>query len=382
MYKEFYGFTTYPFALSPDTQFLYPSENFKDCLFYLLHGLHRGYGILVMTGAIGTGKTFLLHTLIKKLGDKTHAAFIVNSALSSFEILQYASNEFKLEITGQSKAELLLNLREFLLTHAMVNEKVILIVDEAQNLSVEVLEEIRLLTNFENSGKKLIQIILSGQVELTEKLKLSELTQFSQRVDFSCHLIPLNYEETKSYIESRLSTAGVTEPLFTSKVIKEIYVFSKGIPRVINLICDHALLFGFINETHEIVHTTIQAVMQDLNGHTTEQLRHRHTRPQRATDVVRTRSFRCIRRLAIMAALVVVSLLSAGVLWHSPLVSHKLKENITRSEPSSVVVVPPSSSVREPPLLPQSPSVREPPLLPQSPSVREPPPSRRQGQAG
>jgi general secretion pathway protein A len=360
MYKEFYGFITYPFALTPDTQFLYPRENFKDCLFYLLHGLQREYGILVMTGAIGTGKTFLLHTLIKKLDEKTHAAFIVNSALNSFEILQYVSKEFKLEITGQSKAELLLNLREFLLTHAMTNEKVVLIIDEAQNLSVEVLEEIRLLTNFENDDKKLIQIILSGQVQLEEKLKLPELTQLSQRVGFSCRLIPLNYEETKSYIENRLSIAGVTEPIFTSKAIKEIFVLSKGIPRVINIICDLALLFGFIDETREIGHTTIQEVMQDLNVYTPEQLRRRHTRPQRDTDVMRVRSFRRPRRLALMAALVVVGLLGAGVLWQSPLVRHKLKEYMTRSEPSPAVVVPPSPAYREPPLLPQSPAVREP----------------------
>src|SRR5713101_1334044 len=287
MYKEFYGFATYPFALTPDIQFLYSSENYKDCLFYLLHGLQREYGILVITGAIGTGKTFLLHTLIKKLDEKTHAAFIVNSALNSFEILQYASKEFKLEITGQSKAELLFNLREFLFTHAMANEKVILIIDEAQNLSVEVLEEIRLLTNFENDAKKFIQIILSGQVQLEEKLKLPELTQLSQRVGFSCRLIPLNYEETKAYIENRLSIAGVIEPLFTAKAIKEIYGLSKGIPRVINIICDLALLFGFIDETRELGHTTIQKVIQELNIYTPEQLRRRHTRPQQDTTVGR-----------------------------------------------------------------------------------------------
>ncbi len=277
MYKEFYGFTTYPFALTPDTHFLYPSENFKDCLFYLLHGLQREYGILVMTGAIGTGKTFLLHTLLKKLDEKTHAAFIVSSALNSFEILQYVSKEFKLEITGQSKAELLFNLREFLFTYAMANEKVILIIDEAQNLSVEVLEEIRLLTNFENNDKKLIQIILVGQVQLEEKLKLPELTQLSQRVGFSCRLIPLNYEEIKAYIENRLSIAGVTEPLFTAKAIKEIYVHSKGIPRVINIICDLALLFGFIDEMREIGHTTIQEVMQDLGDFRKRFSTHLHT---------------------------------------------------------------------------------------------------------
>src|SRR5262245_4611905 len=326
MYKEFYGFTTYPFALTPDTQFLYASENFKDCLFYLLHGLLREYGILVMTGAIGTGKTFLLHTLIQKLDEKTHAAFIVNSALNSFEILQYVSKELKLEITGQSKAELLLNLREFLFTHAMANEKVILIIDEAQNLSVEDLEEIRLLTNFENENKKFIQVILSGQVQLEEKLKLPELTQLSQRVGFSCRLMPLNYKEIKAYIENRLSIAGATESLFTSKAIKAIYVHSKGIPRVINIICDLALLLGFIDGRREIEHTTIQEVMQDLNVYTPEQLRRRHTRPQRDPDVVRTRHFRRPRRLALLAALVVVSLLGVGALWQSPLVSQKLKE--------------------------------------------------------
>jgi general secretion pathway protein A len=314
-----------------------------------------------MTGAIGIGKTFLLHTLIQKLDEKTHTAFIVNSALNSFELLQYASKEFKLEITGQSKAELLLNLREFLFTHAMADEKVILIIDEAQNLSVEVLEEVRLLTNFENNAKKFIQIILSGQAQLEEKLKLPELAQLNQRIGFSCRLMPLDYEQTEGYIENRLSVAGITAPLFTAKAIKEIYVFSRGIPRVINIICDLALLFGFIDETREIGHTTIREVMRDLNIYTPEQLRHRHTRPHRDRALVRIRSVRGRRRLAWMATLVVVSLLGAGALWQYPLVRHKLKESMTRSGQSATDVVPPSPAYREPPLLPQSPAVREPP---------------------
>jgi len=361
MYKEFYGFTTYPFALTPDTQFLYPSENYKDCLFYLLHGLQREYGLLVMTGAIGTGKTFVLHTLLKKLDEKTHAAFIVNSKLNSFEILQYASKEFNLEITGQSKAELLLNLRAFLLTHAMINEKVVLIIDEAQNLSVEVLEDLRLLTNFENAEKKLIQIILVGQVQLEKTLQLPELTQLSQRVGFSCRLTPLNYEETQGYIRQRLAVAGAPEPLFTSQAIKAIYTYTKGIPRVINIMCDLALLFGFIDETREIGPTTIQEVIRDLNVYTPEQLRRRHTRPQRDGTVGQTHGIRHPRRLALLAALAGVSLLGAGVLWHSPLVRQKLKEYMTGSEHSPAVVVPASPTYREPPLLPQSPAGREPP---------------------
>src|SRR5262249_6551362 len=218
--------------------------------------------------------------------------FIVNSALNSFEMLQYVSKEFKLAITGQSKAELLLNLRDFLLMHAMANEKVVLIIDEAQNLSVEVLEEIRLLTNFENADKKLIQVILSGQVQLEEKLKLPELTQLSQRVGLSCRLMSLDYEKTKDYIENRLSIAGVTKPLFTARAIKAIYVHSKGMPRVINITCDLALLLGFIDERREIGHTIIQEVMQDLHVYTPEQVRRRHTHPQRDTDVVRARRVR------------------------------------------------------------------------------------------
>src|SRR5262245_19561957 len=131
MYKEFYGFTAYPFTLTPDTHFLYSSENYKDCLFYMMNGLERDYGILVMTGDIGTGKTFLLNNLIKNLDEKTHAAFLVNSLLNSFEILQYASEELGLEITGQSKAELLVNLKDFLSARAMENERIVLIIDEA-----------------------------------------------------------------------------------------------------------------------------------------------------------------------------------------------------------------------------------------------------------
>ena len=143
--------------------FSIPAKNHKNCLLYLLYGLEREHGILVLTGEIGTGKTFLINTLVKSLDEETHVAFLVHSKLDPLDILQYASHEFKLEISGQSKAELLINLKNFLFTYAMKNEKIILIIDEAQNLSVDVLEELRLLTNFENPEKKLLQIILAGQ---------------------------------------------------------------------------------------------------------------------------------------------------------------------------------------------------------------------------
>jgi general secretion pathway protein A len=364
MYKEFYGFTTYPFALTPDPQFLHLRENYKDCLFYLLHGLERGYGLLVMTGEIGTGKTFLLHALIAKLDETSHAAFIVNSKLNSFEILQYASQELRLEITGQSKAELLLNLKDSLLTHAVTNEKVIVIIDEAHNLSVDVLEDLRLLTNFEDAEKKLLQIILVGQPQLEETLKLPELAQFSQRVGMSCRLLPMNDDETKCYIEQRLAVAGVAYPIFTPRAMKEIFLYSQGIPRVINIICDYALLLGFIEETHEIGPTRIKQVMEELNLYTSKKSMPRSTHHKQETTLTSRRGLMRRNHWALVSALAAFILLGAGLILQNSLGSKKLNEYTTRSVQSPPVVLPHSPASREPPLLPHSPASREPPLLP------------------
>jgi hypothetical protein len=197
------------------------------------------------------------------------------------------------------------------------------------------------------------------QVQLEETLKLPELTQLSQRLGFSCRLLPLNFEETQGYIEQRLAMAGATYPIFTSKAIRGIHTYAKGIPRVINIMCDLALLFGFINETREIGPTTIQEVMRGLNVYTPEQLRRHHTRPQRDTTVGQAHGGREPRRLALLATLAVVSILSAAALWYSPLASQKRQEATTRSEPSPAVVVLPSPAYREPPLLPQGPARRE-----------------------
>jgi general secretion pathway protein A len=364
MYKDFYGFRTYPFDETSDSQFLYPSDTYKDCLSCLLHGLQRGYGILVMTGAIGTGKTFLLHTLLQHLDKTTHAAFLVSSTLNAFEILQYAAKEFRLEFTADSKAKLLLQLRDFLVTQATSNAKVVLIVDEAQNLSVEVLEDLRLLTNFERAAKKLIQIILVGHLSLEETLKCPELIQLRQRVGRRCRLLPLNYDETKEYIEHRLAVAGATASIFTSTAIQEVYLHSQGIPRVINMICDCALLVGFSDQTRHIRSRNIKAVIQDLLVYPPAQ-RHRHpTHPQRDTTVRHAYSFKCPIRWVLLAALVVGSLLGAWGLWHSPLVSQQRQEATPRAEPSPMVV-------------PTNPASREPPLLPQEPAVQASPASRR-----
>src|SRR5262249_19565776 len=241
MYKNFYGFRTYPFDPTADAQFLYPSDTYQDCLSCLLHGLQRGYGILVMTGAIGTGKTFLLHTLLQHLDATTHTAFVNSSTFNALEILQYAVQEFRLDFSGDSKAQLLIQLRNFLVTQTTSNAKVVLIVDEAHTLSVEALEDLRLLTNFESAQKKLIQMILVGHFPLEETLKCPELLQLRQRVGRCCRLRPLNDDETQAYIAHRLAVAGATEPLFTPQAIEAVYRHAQGIPRVINTICDGAL---------------------------------------------------------------------------------------------------------------------------------------------
>ena len=406
MYKEFYGFTVYPFSLTPDPQFLYLSKKHENCLHYLLYSLEQGHEIIVLTGKIGTGKTLLLNILMESLGEKTHKVFLANSKLEFLDILRYVSHAFGVENSGISKIELLINLENFLYICEKKNEKVIIILDEAQNLSVNVLEEIRLLTNFEHHGQKLLQIILVGQPSLEHVLRLPQLTQLTQRIGFNCQLLPLNYSETKGYIEKRLAVAGCVHPLFTAQAMKQIFVYSKGIPRVINLISDTALLFGFGEENRTIERTIIRQVIQELNLYIPEKsIRHATTHKRdehgpHASDITAHRDMLPLecsvpsggpegveqgeqpqsqhdagrpRRLALVAWLTTLSLLGAGLVLQSSLTGRKLGEYIANSVPRSLAVLLHNPGVRESPLLPQSPGVHEPPLLPHNPGVRESP---------
>src|SRR5262245_25384812 len=194
---------------------------------------------------------------------------------------------------------MLSSIKNFLLTVEMVNEKVVVIIDEAQNLSIDALENLRLLTNFENSEKKLLQIILAGQSHLEDILRLPELAQLNQRINFRCCLMPMDYYETKSYIEKRLVVAGVTYPVFTSRAMKEIFVCSKGVPRVINLICDNALCFGFGHQKHKIERTIIHQVVQELHLDSMGQVEKHQSQG----------GFRRSRRLALITGITSLSLL-------------------------------------------------------------------------
>jgi general secretion pathway protein A len=353
MYKEFYGLTTYPFALTADPGFFYPSENHENCLRHLLYSFERGQGFIVVTGEIGTGKTLLLHTLMQSLEKKTHVAFLAHSKLDPIDILQYAFQEFGLETYGKSKTELLINFKNFLLScEEIVSARFVLIIDEAQNLSVETLEELRLLINFEKSGKGLLQIILAGQPQLENILKLPWLTQLMQRISLRCRLLPLNYSETKGYIEKRLSVAGATYPIFTDRAIEEIFVHSQGIPRVINLICDLAFFLGFSAEKREIGPIIIKLAVKELNLSVP-----RKPRSHRITY--------CSRR-ALVAGLVIFSLFGVGVVWHSPLLSSKLRAHTAAAIPSPLAVPPQRPVWHEQPILPRRSVLGEQPILPLS----------------
>ena len=390
MYKEYYGFTVYPFSPSPDPQFLYPSKKHENCLRYLLYSLEQEHGLTVLTGEAGTGKTLLLNILMKSLHEKTHKVFLAHSRLEFLDVLRYISHALGVQGFGISKGELLINLENFLLICDKRTEKVVIMLDEAQNLSVDVLEEVRLLTNFEHHGRKLLQIILMGQPQLESVLQSPQLIQLTQRVGFNCQLLPLNYPETKCYIERRLAVAGSVPPLFTAQAIKQIFVGSKGIPQAINLISDTALLFGFREETRTIGRTIIRQVLQELDLYSTKKsiraailhkrddhgphasgiTAHQDTLPSEGSVPSRgsegigqgaqrqsQRDAGRPRRLALVAGLTSVSLLAAGLVLQSSLTDRKLGVHIANSAPRSLAVLLPNPGVREPPLLPQSPSV-------------------------
>ena len=268
MYNDFYGLIEDPFNISPDPRFLHFGQNHREGMSHLLYGIERKKSPIVLTGDMGTGKTTLLYSLIERMDrmdQRAHVAFLVNSQLNITEILQHMLYEFGLDIQHKSKGELLIELKKFLKSCEEAGEKVVVILDEAQNFSADILEELRLLTNIESAREKLIQLILVGQLGLEEKLRLPELAQLRQRIGVNYRLLPISYAEVKDYIETRLAVAGATRPIFTPEAVEAIYAFSKGIPRVINVMCDLALFFGYTDKKSEIGRTIIRQVQESLN---------------------------------------------------------------------------------------------------------------------
>ena len=256
MYKSFYNLRRNPFDITPDPSFLFPTNRHKEALAALYYGVRRHKGFVVLTGEVGTGKTLLVRWLLQLLkGTNIAYAYVFNSRLSSLDFLQFIAGDFGLPTANKTKSDLLLDFGRFLIDRHRQKLTTVLVVDEAHHLPAEVLEEIRLLTNLETSQEKLLQILLIGQPELNEKLDLPELRQLKQRIVLRARLEALDREETSGYIVRRLQIAGAdsrASVLFPDDTIAEVYRHSRGIPRLVNTICENALITAYARNLQSV----------------------------------------------------------------------------------------------------------------------------------
>jgi general secretion pathway protein A len=269
VYKDFYGLKEDPFNITPDPRFLYWSPKHQEAFRHLVYGVQSNKGLAVLTGEPGTGKTAILRAVTEHLGEHypgIHIAFLVNSKINVQDLFCLIFDEFGLEANENSKSMYLIKLKNFLIQNHYNNQKSILILDEAQNFHAALLEEIRLLSNMEIVGEKLLHIFLVGQPQLLENVKMPGLGQLKQRLGIMYNLLPLSRLETELYIHKRLSVAGASEvDLFRSDALDEIFACAKGFPRLINIICDNALLFGCSTNTYHIGRDIIRRVAKDMD---------------------------------------------------------------------------------------------------------------------
>jgi putative secretion ATPase (PEP-CTERM system associated) len=267
MYERFYRLRERPFALTPDPDYLYPSRVHKEALGYLRYGIETHAGFVVITGAIGSGKTTLLQTLLRGLDSHTTVARVMNTLLDPRELLESAMIDVGLDPTGKSKPMMLKEFGEFLVNERAAGRLVLLVIDEAQNLTLPALEEIRMLSNLETEKSKLLQIILIGQPDLRDKLDRPELEQLRQRITVSYHLEALDADETAHYVNHRLARASAGAPLeFDRPVTDRIHARSGGVPRLINVIADATLVFGYGEERSVIDAALLDDVIADLDS--------------------------------------------------------------------------------------------------------------------
>ena len=251
MYLNFYGLHEKPFNLTPDTKFLYLSKNHQDALNNLIYGIREKEWFMVLTGDIGTGKTTIVRALLERLNEDTSSALVLDPLLEGEELLRSILEDFGIDDSGGTRKELVGRLNQFLLGELRQGRKTVLIIDEAQHLSDQAMEQIRLLSNLETEKAKLLQIILVGQVELHQKLESSFLRPLNQRISIRYHLLPLSRLDTEKYIRHRLLVAGSNGHIaFSAGALKEIFKQSRGIPRLINLVCERTLLTGYTKQSN------------------------------------------------------------------------------------------------------------------------------------
>ncbi len=266
MYETFFGLTESPFNVTPDPRFVYLSKHHQAALSAMRYGVERRSGFIQITGEIGAGKTTLSRMFLQQLGENVHSSLVFNPKLSELELLQEIVEDFGLKPKAKRRKDCFDCLNHFLLEESAKGFNSVLIIDEAQLLPPRALEQIRLLSNLETTTQKLLQIILMGQPELKDLLKRPDLKQLRQRITVRCHLPELSLEEVGQYIAHRLNVAGAHENFFSPEAMRRIYEISQGIPRVINVLADRALLAAYAKNIFKVDPVLVECAEADLQG--------------------------------------------------------------------------------------------------------------------
>ena len=268
MYTDFFGLTEIPFSIAPDPAYLFLSERHREALAHLTFGLTETGGFVLLTGEVGTGKTTVSRCLLEQLPEGTQTAFILNPALNAKELLASVCDELQIpySATTASLKTLFDGIRDHLLSRQQEQQATVLLIDEAQHLQPEVLEQLRLLTNLETNKRKLLKVILIGQPELQELLRQQQLRQLAQRITARYHLLPLNADEVVQYVQHRLKVANCQRPIFTRKALNQLHRLSGGVPRLINLLCDRALLAAYSQQRWQVDHKLLQSAAKEVQG--------------------------------------------------------------------------------------------------------------------
>jgi len=263
MYLNFYHLKESPFNLTPDSHFLFLGAKHKEALVHIRYGLSEKKGFIMVTGAIGAGKTTLCRSLLREMEQRYNIALVLNSMLSPTSLLKVLIKDLGITTKARSRYDM----TDVLYQYILDQKNVVVVIDEAQNLGVSTLEQVRLLGNLETEKEKLLQIILVGQPELKDRLASERLRQLNQRIAVRYHLEPLNREETTGYINYRLAVAGNEGKIrFPEEAVQSIYNYSGGVPRVINIVCDYSLVYGYIRETHIITRDIVERAIKESQG--------------------------------------------------------------------------------------------------------------------